>query len=687
MRSLLALVLFASLAEAAPRPMTPDALLAMKRLGDFDASPDGKWVVYSVATPHPDDNKSTSALWLQPLDGSAPPRQITGGVKHDGAPKFSPDGRRIAFVSDRDGAPQIFILELGGGEARAITDAPGGFGGPMWSPDGKWILAASEVFPDCKDLACDKARAEKMEKSKVKARVIERLMFRHWDQWRDGKRSHLFAVDAGGVGKPRDLTPGDLDAPPFSVAGDAAYDVSPDGNAIVYAATHVKNEALSTNDDVYEVSIAANATPRCLSCANPGRDTHPRYSPDGRSIVWMQQKRDGRESDKIDLVVLDRKSRAQKVVTEGFAHWASEPVFTRDGRRLVFSAVVGGRKQLLAVDSGGGNVTTLVAEHASGDALPLADGTMLFSQSSLVHPAELYRAPIRENAAPEAVTHLNDTSAIAMGAVSERHVKLPDASSPLHAFVITPPGFDAHKKYPAILFIHGGPEGAWEDAWSYRWNPEVLAGADYVIYLPNPRGSEGYGQKWVEAVLQNWGGTPFDDLMRATDDLESLPFVDKKHIGAAGASYGGFMINWIQGHTRRFVALFCHDGVSNQETMYATEELYFAETEFGGPPWASDQYKKWSPAAFANDFATPELIVHGERDFRVPVEQGYLMFSLLQRKGVPSKLIVFPDENHWVLKPGDSRLWYAEMIDWFHRWLGGGAADPKALESAFSVTK
>jgi dipeptidyl aminopeptidase/acylaminoacyl peptidase len=687
MRSLCVLLLFGAVAHAAAHPFGVEELLKLKRLGEFDVSPDGKWLAYAVTTPNADENKSTSAIWIQPLDGSQAARPITAGTKKDKEPRFAPDGKRIAFISDRDGAPQIFVLDLAGGEPRVLSSWPAGLDGPHWSPDGKWILASGETFADCKDVACVKARVERQDKAKIKARVVERLLFRHWDAWRDGKRSHLFAVDTAS-GEARDLTPGDLDAPPFTIGGGPAYDIAPDGKSIVFAATHERNEALSTNDDVYELAVSGGPM-RCLSCANPGRDTMPRYSPDGKFIVWTTQKTNGHESDKIDLLLHERRSGAQKILTSKLDAWTEEPAFSHDSQRIVFAAVIAGRKRILAVDVAKGTIETIIVKHANSDPRPLADGSVLFSSSALDHPAELFHAPMTPAGEAQQLTHLNDFRTVALGQIHERHVKLPDVTDELvlHAFVILPPGFDAKKKYPAILFIHGGPEGAWEDSWSYRWNPEVLASAGYVVYLPNPRGSTGYGQAYIEGVLHDWGGKAFQDLMRAADDLESLPFVDEKRIGAAGASYGGFMINWIQGHTKRFAALFCHDGIADQESMYATDELFFAEAEMSGPPWTSAEYRRWSPMVAAKDFATPELIVHGEKDYRVPVEQGYLMFSLLQRRGIPSRLIVFPDENHWVLKPGNARLWYASMIDWFHRYLGGAAADPRALDSVFSVTK
>ena len=684
MRSLLALVLLAGTAQAASHshPFGFDDMARLGRLGDYDVSRDGKWIVYSVSRADLDENKLTSALWLVPVDRSQPARRLTAGTKKDREPRFSPDGRRIAFVSDRDGTPEIYLLDLAGGEPQKLTSFVEGFSGPVWSPDGKFLVAASEVWPVCKDEACNRRMHDRAEKAKVKARVIERLLFRHWDGWRDGKRSHLFRIDAAS-GQARDLTPRDFDTPTFSLGGPLGYDVAPDGKSIVYASNHDPVEATSTNSDVWELTLADGKV-RCLSCANKAWDGDARYSPDGRSIAWRTQKQPGFESDKFDLVVYDRATRRLTRLTDRWADWVDEFHWMPDSRRLVFGSTVLGRRSLHTVDAAGGAISQLGPSWMMDDATPLGDGSIVFVRTSLTSAPELWRLA---GSVTAQLTHVNDYAGLAFGQVRERWVALADGATRMQAWMVTPPGFDEHKKYPALYWVHGGPQGAWEDTWSWRWNPEVLASAGYVVYLPNPRGSTGYGQAFVNGVSRDWGGKVFDDLMRGADDLQSLPFVDKARIGAAGASFGGFMMNWFQGHTTRFRAIFCHDGIADQQGQYATEELWFPEHEFGGPPWATSDYAKWNPVASADKFGTPELIVHGERDYRIPVEQAYLMFTLLQRRGVPSKLLVFPDEDHWVLKPANSRLWYATMIDWFHRWLGGAAADQRALESAFSVTR
>jgi dipeptidyl aminopeptidase/acylaminoacyl peptidase len=676
-----ALVLLGGSAAAATHPFGFDDMARLGRLGDFDVSKDGKWVVYAVTRAEVDENKTSSALWLMPVDHASAARRITAGTKKDREPRFAPDGKRVAFVSDRDGTPQIYLLDLAGGEPQKLTSFPEGFGGPIWSPDGKFLVAASEVWPECKDRACIERMHERGEKAKVKARVAERLLYRHWDGWRDGKRSHLFRIDAVS-GDARDLTPGDYDTPTFSLGGAPDYDLAPDGKTLVYASNHDRVEATSTNSDVWELTLAGGKV-RCLSCANKAWDGTARYSPDGRMVAWRAQKRPGFESDKFDLVVYDRASGRLRTLTRDWADWVGDYHWMPDAKRLVFTSVVMGRSPLYTVGVDDAVVRSLHASVTGSDPVPLADGSVVFVRSSLQKPPELSRLE-GDHARP--ITKINDLAGLALGQVRERWIPLKDGGR-MHAWMVTPPGFDEKRKYPALFWVHGGPQGAWEDGWSWRWNPEVLASAGYVVYLPNPRGSVGYGQPFVDGVSRDWGGKVFDDLMRGADDLASLPFVDAKRIGAAGASFGGFMMNWFQGHTTRFRALFCHSGISDQPGQYATEELWFPEHEFGGPPWATDDYNKWNPMASADKFATPELVVGGERDYRIPVEQAYLMFTLLQRKGVPSKLLVFPDENHWVLKPGNSRLWYATMIDWFHRWLGGATADARALESAYSVTR
>jgi dipeptidyl aminopeptidase/acylaminoacyl peptidase len=703
--SLLTLVALPDVARAA-HPFGVDDMLALKRLGGFDLSPDGKWVAYAV-TSVGEDYKTHASIWLAPLGPLATtgpsvpssPRQLTQGHKRDREPRFSPDGKTLAFISDRDGEPQVYLIDLEGGEARPLTHSALGVESFTWSPDGKFLVYAAMVYPECTNgdvEACTRDRAERIKKAPSSGRVVERLLYRHWDTWQEGRRSHLLRIERTG-GTARDLTPGNFDAPYFSLGGAAGYDISPDGKTLVYASNHDKVEAISTNSDLWEMSSSGGPA-RCLTCDNPAFDGSPHFSPDGRYVAFRSQRVPGYESDRFELRVYDRKAQKIRPLTADFDQWVEDYTWSPDSRRLYFVAPEKARQPIFSVAIEGGPVTPETPDtKASAADLHMLGGrasapTLIYVETSLTQPAELVRRVLgpggQASKPPERVTHLNDSAlaAVTMGEVRERWVTSTDGTK-VHALMVLPPGADEKKKYPALMWVHGGPQGGWQYAWSYRWNPQVLAAAGYVVYLPNPRGSYGYGQAFVRGVSGDWGGKVYDDLMRGADDLESLPFVDKGRIGAAGASFGGFMMNWFQGHTTRFKALFCHDGIANQEAMYATEEMWFPEFEFQGKPWDSQLYRKWSPMTAADKFKTPELIVHGEKDYRIPVEQAYLMYALLQRQGVPSKLLLFPDENHWVLKPANSRLWYATMIDWFHEYLGGAPADPKLLDTAASVTR
>ncbi|HEY2749063.1 MAG TPA: S9 family peptidase, partial [Polyangia bacterium] len=475
-------------AGAATHPFGFDDMARLGRLGDFDVSKDGKWVVYAVGRADVEENKTTSALWLMPTDRAlGPARRLTAGTKKDREPRFSPDGRRVAFTSDRDGAPQIYLLDLAGGEPQKLTTAAESFGGPIWSPDGKFLVAASEVWPECGDAACNRRMHERAEKAKVKARLVERLLFRHWDSWRDGKRTHLFriAVDGPSAGEARDLTPGNWDAPPFSLGGGPDYDVAPDGKSIVYASNHDAVEATSTNSDVWELALGgSDGKARCLSCDNRAWDGSARYSPDGKWIAWRAQRKPGFESDKFELVVYDRAARRTRRIAEGFADWIEDFHWTPDSRRIVFTSVVLGRKPIYSIALDEAAPKVLLSSVSAGDPVPLPDGSIVFSRSSFNRAPELWRL---ESHGPRALTEINSYAGLGFGQVRERWVALADGNTRMQAWMVTPPGFDEHKTYPALYWVHGGPQGAWEDAWSWRWNPEVLASAGYVVYLANPR--------------------------------------------------------------------------------------------------------------------------------------------------------------------------------------------------------
>ncbi|HEY2798818.1 MAG TPA: S9 family peptidase [Thermoanaerobaculia bacterium] len=685
------LAVSATLAGETGRPLRFEEMVKLGRLGGFSVSSDGGRIAYAVGIPDVDANATRSQIWLVPAaGGAAAPRRLTDGEK-DSDPRFSPDGRRLAFLSNRENGMQIWILDLSAGAPVRATSFPTGVDAFTWTPDGASFLIQSDVFPECTDTACLERMVKAREAAKVKGRIAERLLFRHWDSWKDGTRTHIWKVPAAASGAVAavDLTPGNRDAPPFEIGGGGAWSASPDGKELVYPSNLDKLEALSTNADLFLTPLSGTgaAPARNLTAANPAFDGSPRFSPDGKWIAYRAQKRPGFESDRFRLMLLDRASGASRPLTEAFDAWVGEFRWAPDSKSLVFTAQMGGRESLYKVGITGGAPSILW----KGGAIPgleIAGGRIFFTASALTHPPEIWSVGL-DGSSPSAVTHVNDArlAEIAMGETSERFTDSSDGKK-LEAWVVKPPFFDPSRKYPAVFFIHGGPQGAWEDGWSTRWNPEVWAAYGYVVYAANPRGSTGFGQDFLDAISGDWGGQVYDDLMRQADDLASLPFVDRSRIGAAGASYGGYMINWIATHTQRFAVLVSHDGNydlagSNLET----EELWFPTWELKGWPWNSDLYRKWSPSTYAQNLKTPMLVITSEKDFRVPFGQGLQLFTALQVQGVPSKLLTFPDEGHWVLKPGNSCLWHNTVMDWLHTYLGGAEADPKGLALAYSVTK
>ena len=659
MRKIAQAVFLVATAAYAQHPITFDDLAAIHRVGAPQISPDGRTVAYDASTPDLAANKSHSAIFTVPATGGQSTKIADGSN-----PAWSPDGKAIAYVKD----DQVYLYSSG--SSRKVTELLGGAATVKWMPDGSGLLVVSDIYPDCGvDPACIKDRTTAAEKRPTKARIITSLLYRHWKSWTEATRTHIVYVPLGG-GAPRDLTPGAFDAPPFSIGGGDEFDVSPDGKELAYARDTSTHPELSTNSDIFIVPIAGGEAKRITT--RQGADTSPKYSPDGRYIAWRSQSRTGYESDLWELWLYDRASGTSRRVAPTFQQWVDSFIWAPDSQSLYVTypaATKNGISQFSLSDNK--PHTQWVQASADGLAISRDGKTLYFQRSSLTSPAEIYSLGTNGKDHDQ-LTHENDAlmQSIAMGAVNDYFYTGAEGAR-IQALIVKPPNFDAAKKYPALVLIHGGPQGAWSDAWSYRWNPEMFAARGYVIFMPNPRGSTGYGQKFVEEISGDWGGKPYIDIMNGVDELAKMPFVDPNRIGAAGASFGGYMIDWILGHTDRFKALASHDGVYNLTSMYgATEELWFPEWEFHGNPWDNPElYEKWSPHMYAKNFKTPTLVVHGELDFRVPIDQGLQLFTALQRRGVPSKLLYFPDEGHWVLKPQNSKLWYQTVGDWFDQWL------------------
>jgi len=666
-RSFLATTALAALGTAPflTAPFTTTEMMKLKRLADPQVSPDGKWVLYNQTDVDLAANTKNADLWIVPLAGGEP-RRLTDHPRSDSRGRFSPDGRRIAFVSARDGGGHVYLTDVQGAEPRKVTSPATEAGGVLWIDDNT-LLVTSDVYPDCADAACNKKKLDEAGKPSG-ARVYDKLLFRHWDTWEDHRASHLFVVPLDG-GEPRDITPGDRDVPPFSLGGPDDYAVSPDGREVCFTRNDDPVPAASTNAELYVVPVAGGAARKIAG--HPGYDGSPQYSPDGTRIAFRAQMRAGYESDRWRLMVYDRKAGTTANLTEAFDRHVDSFAWSRDGKTLFFTAEDAGRSLLYAVPAAGGAVRPVAGGATLGDVQAAADGrTLVLTDASFTHPPEIYRVGV-DGAGLLPLTRANDAFLANFGLRPAESVSYTGASGKtVQAWIVKPADFDPARKYPLLVLVHGGPQGAWSDSWTYRWNAEVFAGAGYVAFLPNPRGSTGFGQEFIDDINADWGGRAYEDVMRGTDYAESLPYVDKGRTTAAGASYGGYLIDWIAGHTDRYRALVSHDGVFDLPSMYgATEELWFPEWEFKGAYWDNpEMYERWSPSRFVKGFKTPTLVIHGELDYRVPLEQGLGMFTALQRRGVPSRLLTFPDENHWVLKPANSVRWYQEVVGWLDRW-------------------
>jgi dipeptidyl aminopeptidase/acylaminoacyl peptidase len=688
-RTLLAIVLLILVGVTlayAKHPITFDDLAKTHRISDPQVSPDGKWIAYVQGTADMEANKIVRHIWLIPTEGgpstagqggeqksNREPRQLTRGEGSDTRPRWCPHGKELAFISTRGGKSQVWVISVSGGEARQLTSISTEADGVVWARNSDTLLFTSKVYPDCADDECNAKRLEERAKSKVKAQIIDELLFRHWDEYRNGKYTHLFAISAQG-GKPRDLTPGAVDSPTWFLGAPDGYAISPDGSEVCYTSNRPAGSrtAWSTNNDLYLVP-AAGGEAKNITKDNPGSDASPQYSPDGRYIAYTSQARDGYESDLIRLRVYDRQTGKVKDLTPEFDQWVNSFAWAPDSDTVYFTAPERGRQPLFKTSVSKAKVEK-VLEGTLDDPQVTPDGkAVVFTRSSLTQPAEIYRVAASGGTATQ-LTHANDAllTELDLNPVEDVMTK-GTLGAQIHNLLVKPPGFDPSKKYPGLMLVHGGPQGAWDDAWGYRWNAQMFAAHGYVVLMTNFHGSTGYGQKFVEQISGDWGGACYEDVMAATDYLESLPYVDKTRIGAAGASFGGYMIDWIAGHTNRFKALVSHDGVYDNRSMYGeTEELWFDEWEFKGPPWeklGAELREKASPSNFVQNIQTPMLIVEGELDYRVPTGQAFQIFTALQRRGVPSRLLYFPDEGHWVLKPQNSQLWFKTVLGWLDQYV------------------
>jgi dipeptidyl aminopeptidase/acylaminoacyl peptidase len=686
---ILVLALLPSSPAFAAHPFRVEDMQKLSRVSGPKVSPDGKWIAFTVTRSDVAKNKSVTNVWMVAVAGGEP-RQLTFAEQgFNGNLRWSPDARYLYFLSSRvDNKPQIFRLAVAGGEAKQITNVPIGVASYVLSPDGKTFAITASVFPSCSDMACNEKMAKERADNTVKVRVITEMPFRRWDGWVDGKRNHIFVIPTDG-GPATDVTPGDVDSPIWTEQGSEEIAFSPDSREICFS-RYVENEALTGNSDLFVMPVNGGA-PKAIT-TNQSTDRTPLYSPDGRYIAYSATLRPMQESDLVRLFLYDRTTGEHRNIFEATDRSVDSYAWSPDSKSLYVTFEDKGQEPLARLDVATMNMTPLVTSGISGDVDISRDGTFLvFSKMDLSDPADLFRLSL--SAAPGAVpTQLTQMNAdvlkdIALGEVSSFTFRGWNGDT-VQAWQVKPPEFDANKKYPLLLLMHGGPESSWGNLFHYRWNAQLFAAAGYLVIEPNFHGSSGFGLKFMDSIKGQWGGGPYEDQMKAVDTALTWPYVDATRIAAAGASYGGYMANWVEGHTDRFRTIVSHDGLFDLTTMlYSSDFVGGTMQEFKGTPWENPQALiNQAPVTYAKNFKTPMLIIHGGNDYRVDPSQGFAMFQLLQAKHVPSELLYFEEENHWVLKPADNILWYHTVLDWLDQWVKPDLAQYENQLQAASAT-
>ncbi len=646
-------------------------MLAMDRISEPKVSPDGRWIVFTLRKTDIEADRGRTDLWLIGTDGEGL-KQLTTHPENDSNPCFSADGKSIFFISSRSGSSQIWRLPINGGEARQITDLPLDVGNLVVSPDGEHIAFTVEVFANL-SIEQTKKKLDEKEERKSRGLIYDKIFIRHWDTWKDGRRSHLFVMPADG-GEPVDLMPDfDADTPSKPFGGPEEITFTPDGKELIFTCRDVgSKEAWSTDFDLYIVPIDGSQVPQCLTIVNDAWDTTPAFSPDGKNLAYLAMTRPGYESDRLRIVIRRWPDGPEKILTAKWDRSVSQYCWSANSKTIYATAQNIGQKSLFAVDVSDAKVKTLI-EQGSISSPAVAAGCIIYSMNNLKSPAELYSVK-PDGKSVQQITNINaeKIAAARMGDYEQFSFKGSNDED-VYCYVVKPADFDPNQNYPVAFLIHGGPQGSFGNMFHYRWNPQAYAGAGYAVVMVDFHGSTGYGQYFTDSIRGDWGGKPLEDLQKGlVAALQRCPWMDADRVGALGASFGGYMINWIEGNwPDRFRCLVNHDGnIDERMAYFDTEELWFPEWDHIGTPWENPKsYEKHNPVNYVKNWKTPMLVIHGAKDYRVADTQGIGTFNALQRLGIESKLLYFPDENHWVLKPANSILWHETVIDWLDKFL------------------
>ncbi|HZX76773.1 S9 family peptidase [Lysobacter sp.] len=656
-------------------------LATLDRVSSPTLSPDGRRVVFAKRVVDLAANKSATGLWIEDLMArdAAPPVRLTPEGWNVNSPSFSADGRSVYFLSAKSGSMQLYSIPAAGGTPKQLTAFPADVGGYKLSPDGKRVAVNLEAFAECKsDLACTQKKLDERGKQKNTGVVFDRMFIRHWDAWNDGRLNRLFVATLGD--KPvatATLVSGDVhgDVPSRPFGDSTEYTWAPDGKSLVFSARIADaKEPTSTNFDLYQVNADGSGAAKNLTAANPAWDTGATFSADGNTLYYRAMKRPGFEADRFGLVAMDVASGKVREIAPKWDRSADGITLTGDGKTIYTTATDMGEHPLFAVDIASGEVKKLVGE-GSVSAIDLAGPTLALTRNTLKTGDVLYTTSADASAPLRAITPSSSERLpdVAFGDFEQFDFKGWNGDT-VHGYIVKPWNYQEGRKYPVAFLIHGGPQGSFGNGWSYRWNPQTYAGQGYAVVMIDFHGSTGYGQAFTDAISQHWGDRPLEDLQKGWAAAQKqYGFLDGDKACALGASYGGFMVNWIAGNWNQpWKCLVNHDGVFDQRMMgFATEELWFTEWEQGGTVIdKAANYEKFNPVNHVKNWRVPMLVVHGQQDFRIPVEQGIAAFTALQRQGIPSQFLYFPDENHWVLKPANSIQWHDTVNAWLKQYIG-----------------